>query len=247
MSKNKKILKKIMGIIFTLYVLVVFVKIMPLFFSDIYKAMTYFAIAIFLPLLILTIYQKRRKKIFFESKKTLESIKNLKPDQFEEFVCNLFNKLGYNTERVGGPNDGGIDVIATKNGVKHYIQCKKFITRQVSVGDMRNFYGAVVDKLNDAKSFFVTTNVFTLEAERFALGKPIELIDGKKLMEYVNQAELSLDKVVSDGSAFDSNTSEKCPNCGGQLVSRTAHRGSYSGNDFYGCSNYPKCKFIKNK
>ncbi|MDX9913297.1 MAG: restriction endonuclease [Candidatus Moranbacteria bacterium] len=246
MSK-KKIVEKIASMIFALYVLVVFVKIMPLLFSDIYKAIIYFLIAVFLPLLIVAIYQKRRKKIFFDSKKTLESIRDLKPDQFEEFICNLFNKLGYSTEKVGGPNDGGIDVIATKNGVKHYIQCKKFITRQVSVGEMRDFYGAVVDKLNDAKSFFITTNVFTLEAERFALGKPIELIDGKKLMEYVNLAGLSSDNVVGNGSIFDSSIIEKCPDCGGKLVLRTARKGSYSGNDFYGCSNYPKCKFIKNK
>lgn len=38
----------------------------------------------------------------------------------------------------------------------------------------------------------------------------------------------------------------RCPNCGGKLVLRTAHRGVYAGNQFYGCSNYPKCKFVKN-
>lgn len=38
----------------------------------------------------------------------------------------------------------------------------------------------------------------------------------------------------------------KCPLCGGKLVLRTARRGLNSGNQFYGCSNYPKCKYIKN-
>lgn len=37
-----------------------------------------------------------------------------------------------------------------------------------------------------------------------------------------------------------------CPRCGGKLVLRTAKKGQYSGNSFYGCSNYPKCKFILN-
>lgn len=32
-----------------------------------------------------------------------------------------------------------------------------------------------------------------------------------------------------------------CPNCGGSLVLRSGHYGK-----FYGCSNYPKCKFSKN-
>ncbi len=38
-----------------------------------------------------------------------------------------------------------------------------------------------------------------------------------------------------------------CPRCGGQLVLRTAKTGTYAGNQFYGCSNYPRCKFIANK
>ena len=36
-----------------------------------------------------------------------------------------------------------------------------------------------------------------------------------------------------------------CPKCGGTLVLRTAKRGENAGNTFYGCSNYPKCRYIK--
>lgn len=38
-----------------------------------------------------------------------------------------------------------------------------------------------------------------------------------------------------------------CPRCGAELVLRTAKRGENAGNQFYGCSNYPKCKFTKNE
>lgn len=38
----------------------------------------------------------------------------------------------------------------------------------------------------------------------------------------------------------------KCPWCNGNLIIRTATRGINVGNQFYGCSNYPKCKYIQN-
>lgn len=33
----------------------------------------------------------------------------------------------------------------------------------------------------------------------------------------------------------------KCPECGGQLIERKGKHGI-----FYGCSNYPKCRYTKN-
>lgn len=38
----------------------------------------------------------------------------------------------------------------------------------------------------------------------------------------------------------------KCPKCNGNLILRTASRGANAGNQFYGCSNYPKCKYTQN-
>ena len=37
-----------------------------------------------------------------------------------------------------------------------------------------------------------------------------------------------------------------CPDCGGELILRTAKSGNYAGKKFYGCSNFPKCKYIRN-
>ena len=37
-----------------------------------------------------------------------------------------------------------------------------------------------------------------------------------------------------------------CPKCGSKLVLRTAKTGQHAGNQFYGCSGYPKCKYIQN-
>lgn len=171
-----------------------------------------------------------RSRMFNESR-SLQQLRQLSPDQFEQYIVELFRKLGYNTHHVGGSYDGGIDVIAEKDGVKHLIQCKKFITSQVPVSAVRDFYGAIVDHINNDKAFFITTNVFTLDAENFCEDKPIELIDGKKLMEYIRQAGV----VVPDA-----HSASICPKCGGILKQRTGKYGP-----FIGCSNYPKCTYTK--
>jgi len=37
----------------------------------------------------------------------------------------------------------------------------------------------------------------------------------------------------------------KCPKCGGKLVRRVAKRGASIGTEFWGCSNFPSCRYIK--
>lgn len=47
--------------------------------------------------------------------------------------------------------------------------------------------------------------------------------------------------------ARSSKTAErKCPKCGNSMVLRTAKRGANAGNQFWGCSAYPKCKMVQN-
>lgn len=37
-----------------------------------------------------------------------------------------------------------------------------------------------------------------------------------------------------------------CPWCGGNLILRTAKKGKYEGNQFYGCEKFPKCRYMRN-
>ena len=170
---------------------------------------------------------------FLSDRELLLKLRNMHPTEFEEYIADLFLKLGYKTQTVGGSHDEGIDVIAEKEGIKHYIQCKKFIAQTVSVGAVRDFYGAITDHLAKGKGYFITTNKFTLEAEKFAEDKPIELIDGQRLIEYIRLTE-------KEREILKSSSLEKCPQCGGNLIEKEGKFGK-----FYGCSNYPKCRFTK--
>ena len=47
-------------------------------------------------------------------------------------------------------------------------------------------------------------------------------------------------------SRSDRSAERKCPKCGSSMVLRTAKRGAGAGNQFWGCSAYPKCRLIQN-
>lgn len=47
-------------------------------------------------------------------------------------------------------------------------------------------------------------------------------------------------------SRSDLSAERRCPKCGSLLVLRTAKTGSRSGEQFWGCSAYPKCKIVQN-
>lgn len=49
-------------------------------------------------------------------------------------------------------------------------------------------------------------------------------------------------EIVNDG--LESKDNLICPRCSSKLVLRTAKKGENAGKQFYGCSNYPKCRYI---
>ena len=52
---------------------------------------------------------------------------------------------------------------------------------------------------------------------------------------------------ISDSVQTDENAPDLvCPKCGNKLVLRVAKKGANAGKRFYGCSAFPKCRYIKN-
>lgn len=183
-----------------------------------------------------------KKGTWLNDQEILAMMRGMSPNEFEEFTAKLFTSLGYQTRVIGGANDGGIDIEMIKDGRQSVVQCKKFITRKVTPHDVRDFFGAMGDRRIDGKGFFVTTNIFTLEAERFAEGKSIELIDGACLVNLVRESGLFGSMQRLQANAENIPQHESCPACGGVLVRRTNHT---DGSQFLGCSRYPKCRFTK--
>lgn len=103
--------------------------------------------------------------------------------QFEDYISNLFRRLGFEVEATSYSNDGGVDLIATYTqpifSGKYIIQCKNW-TGPVGQPEVRDLYGVVMDQRAN-KGILITPSDYTQQAYDFANGKNLELINGRIL------------------------------------------------------------------
>lgn len=103
--------------------------------------------------------------------------------EFEDYISNLFRRLGFEVEATNYSNDGGVDLVATFNqpifSGKYIIQCKNW-TGPVGQPEVRDLYGVVMDQRAN-KGILITPSDYTQQAYDFANGKNIELINGPTL------------------------------------------------------------------
>lgn len=122
----------------------------------------------------------------------------MSPSGFENICKELLREHGFeNVEVTGQSHDGGIDGYGVLElnpfvSFKVLFQCKRYkgsVSRS-QVGDFRN---AMIGRAE--KGIILTTGTFTREAEKEASrdgAPPIELVDGKKLVEMFEKVELGL-------------------------------------------------------
>lgn len=114
---------------------------------------------------------------------SLEEMLGLSPSQFEDYIGQrLFARQGYKVENTPDVADGGVDVILTDaQGRVAVVQCKRY---RGTVGEeiVRDLYGTMIHS-GANRAFLVTTGTISAAANRWATGKPIELIDGARLVQ----------------------------------------------------------------
>lgn len=63
-------------------------------------------------------------------------------------------------------------------------------------------------------------------------------------INHYNPKLINVNSKVTIETAENKSVTKICPKCGAHLVLRTAKKGINAGNHFYGCSSYPKCRYI---
>lgn len=134
--------------------------------------------------------RERAERLRLQAKRAdlkLAQLGSLTPEGFEEFVAEVFEAMGYEVEQVGGTGDEGADLRIKREGLQAVVQCKYHSRGVVGSPELQKFLGTI-HHTRSHKGFFVTTRTFSLAAEKFVAEHPIELIDGPRLVELVQDA-----------------------------------------------------------
>ncbi|OUS32020.1 hypothetical protein A9Q98_02385 [Thalassotalea sp. 42_200_T64] len=170
----------------------------------------------------------------FESQK--DPLKNITWREFEMLVGEVYKKLGYRVYETQPGADGGIDLILKRNGEKVIVQCKQWRTQKIGVKTVRELYGVMVAEGAD-RAIVMCSGTYTGESYVFAKGKPLELIGGTQLKGMIDS--VSINRPID---ALPKLNDKACTSCGNKMLVRTAKKGPNSGNKFWGCSAFPRCR-----
>lgn len=231
-----------------------------------------FLAGIFFFLSGIAFWRRRSSSALVERQSNLDSLKLISWKEFEWMVAEAYRRSGYSVEEsIGCGADGGVDLILYKDGRKFLVQCKRWKTASVGAPVVREMFGILMDQGAD-EFIIVASGHFTTEAKEFARNKPIQLVDGQGLLKLLSEVQISQNIAESNPKALQPHeisesqssvsftrtpTQERsritsmpaqsinCPECGAQMVERVAKRGKNIGGSFWGCSQYPKCKGIR--
>lgn len=166
-------------------------------------------------------YELESRRLLLLRSGHAEGIGTLSYREFEHLIAAWYEARGYQVEIRGGSGDGGIDLLATRDGQKVAVQCKHWRKKEVGSPDIRNFRGSVMDSTTTL--VLVCSGRVSEPARREAKEKRVELVEGPELVALLN--------------GVIANSAPRCPSCGGEMRPKTGRRG-----DFWSCLAYPKCR-----
>jgi restriction system protein len=216
--------------------------------------------------------RKRRNLLDSAANTKGNSLLGITWQDFELLVGEALRRRGYAVQETGGKGpDGGVDLIARKDGEIYLVQCKQWRAVQVGVPVVREVYGAMAAE-GAVGGFVITSGKFSKPAREFASGRNLHLIDGAVLKQWIAEAKKPMqgpttevlrervepvvevpkvvppvvkDPVPEPLAEPVAPPAPACPHCRKTMVIRVARTGANAGGNFWGCTDYPKCRGIR--
>lgn len=176
---------------------------------------------------------------------SITTLKRIEWYSFEKFSKIFFECLGYKVIRTQSGADGGVDlIIFAKNSEtpRALVQCKARTKKDIGVSYLRELLGVMtIEKV--AKGILITNSSFTKSAVDFADKSDIEIIDLYKLHTMIEDLESAKKALLQEFLNSTDFKTPTCPNCEVKLVERTSKKGKSIGDKFWGCVNFPRCRY----
>jgi restriction system protein len=164
-----------------------------------------------------------------------------------EAVCEaLFSQAGFQTQAQSHGADGGVDIWLHSRhaqGPVAVVQCKHWPNKPVGVKEMREFLGVMTAR-KLKRGTYATSGRYSREALQFARDNGINALDGAALIQLIlkrtPEQQQQLLAVAYEGEYWR----PTCASCGIKLVERKNEK---TGQTFWGCSNFPRCRTLMHK
>jgi len=171
-----------------------------------------------------------------QNRRHLELIKQIRGAEKKNFLTKtLFEKDFYDNYR-------SVIVLANPKTILNARYAKKKIREQIIRADQLSAYIRKIDSDPDAVAFS--------EAQMESLARFFLGIHKEQQTDYTAKFREAIEQQKQAQSVEKEKLSEPqqivCPKCGASMVKRVAAKGPNTGREFYGCSNYPKCRGIVN-
>ena len=115
----------------------------------------------------------------------ISHIDTMKGEEFEKYVAELLRFQGYRTRMTPRSGDYGVDIVASKDGIKTAVQIKRYSKKLDQKPIREAVTGMAVRQYGCTKAMVVTNSTFTKAAEFLAYESSCELVDREKLGEWV--------------------------------------------------------------
>lgn len=110
------------------------------------------------------------------------------PVGFEHFCADIFRQLGYKAEVTPPANDGGYDILLSRDGETAIMECKCYAANhKIGRPALQKLVGAN-SSMRASQMWFVTTSSFSAPAAAYGKEQGIQMIDGKRLLELIERS-----------------------------------------------------------
>lgn len=144
------------------------------------------ALAFLSPVTFSLLKSSRHKKLQ-ALKEEIQLLQELSWHDFKKLVADAYRRRGYVImESSAISADPAVDLVMRMGTNLYLVQCRYWQNRKLGIREVKNLFVLMLDK-QAAGVFLLTTGIFTNEARHYALTRPINLINGIKLVELIGK------------------------------------------------------------